>query len=182
MSENYTKTAIALHWIIGVAIIIMLVMGLVMEDVPDTMKPFVYMMHKSVGLTILVLSFVRLGWRLMHTAPALPSTMKSWEVAVSKITHGAFYLLMIGIPLSGWALVSSAPAPYDYPVMWFNLFQWPTLPFERAKETVESFAEIHEVLANLTIALLLLHVGGALKHHFVEKDNVLARMLPFLKK
>lgn len=182
MTETYTSVAKALHWIIGIAIIVMLGMGFLMEDMPDEMKPFIYQTHKSVGLTILVLSFVRLFWRLTHKAPALPDGMKKWEVFASKITHFAFYILMIGIPLSGWLLVSAAPAPYDYPVQWFGLFEWPTLPIERAKETAHDFGEIHEILAIATIALLVLHIGAALKHHFILKDDVLTRMLPCSKK
>ncbi len=184
MPENYTKVAIALHWIIGVAIIIMLVMGMVMEDVPDDYKFLAYQTHKSVGLTILLLSFVRLFWRLSHRAPPLPATMAGWEITVSKITHVAFYVLMIGLPLSGWALVSASPR--NIPTMWFGLFEWPKLPVLADvvdKEAVsDGFGEVHEVLANITIALLALHVGAALKHHFIAKDDILARMIPFLKR
>jgi cytochrome b561 len=112
--------------------------------------------------------------------------MKKWEIAVSKLTHVAFYVLMIGLPLSGWALVSSAPPPYNFPIMWFGLFAWPSLPvlseIENKKEVAEAFAEFHETLAWVTIFLLALHIGAALKHHMIDKDDVLARMLPFLRK
>jgi len=182
MTDSYTRVAIALHWIIGVAIIMMLGMGFFMEDLPNEIKPFVYQTHKSIGLTILVLSFVRLLWRLTHKVPSLPQGMKNWEILASKLTHWGFYLAMIALPLSGWLLVSAAPPPYDYPVQWFGLFEWPTLPIERAKETAHDFSEIHEILAIGTIALLVLHVGAALKHHFIVKDDVLTRMLPCLKK
>lgn len=186
MSDTYTKTAVTLHWLIGIAIIGLLVVGLTMEDAPDAFKPTIYMVHKSLGLSVLVLSFVRLFWRLAHPAPALPDTMKKWEVIVSKLTHTAFYILMIGLPLSGWALVSAAPAPYDFPINWFGLFEWPKITIlteiENKKEVAHSFGEVHEVLANVTIALLVLHIGAALKHHFVLKDGILARMIPCLKK
>lgn len=182
MTNTYTRVAIALHWMIGLAIILMLGFGFFMEDMPDHMKPFIYQTHKSIGLTILALSFFRLFWRLSHQTPSLPEGMKKWEILASKLTHYGFYILMIGIPLSGWALVSSAPAPYDYPVQWFGLFTWPSLPLARAGETAESFSEIHEILAIGTIGLLVLHIGAALKHHFVNKDDVLVRMLPCLEK
>jgi cytochrome b561 len=180
MTDTYTRVAIALHWIIGIAIMLMLAFGFFMEDVPSDMKPLIYQTHKSIGLTILVLSFVRLFWRLTHKVPSLPEGMKTWEILASKITHYGFYILMIIIPMSGWALVSAAPAPYDYPVNWFGLFEWPTLPLTRAPQTAGTFSEIHEILAYLTIALLALHIGAALKHHFINKDNVLTRMIPCL--
>lgn len=182
MSENYTKVAIILHWIIGLAIIFMLAMGLLLDSIPDDYKFQAYQFHKSLGLTILVLSFVRLFWRLTHRAPALPDGMKLWEIWAAKLTHIGFYFLMIAIPLSGWALVSAAPAPYNFPVMWFGLFEWPHLPLPVDKELSHDFGEAHEVLAYLTIVLLGMHIGAALKHHFINKDNVLTRMIPCLKK
>ncbi|MBL8641798.1 MAG: cytochrome b [Alphaproteobacteria bacterium] len=181
MSENYTKIAIILHWLIGLAIIAMIAMGLILEDIPDDYKFMAYQLHKSIGLTILGLSFFRLFWRLTHRPPALPVNMKPWEIWAAKLTHIGFYVLMIGIPLSGWALVSAAPPPYNFPIMWFGLFEWPHLPVTVDKELSHDFAEVHETLAYLTIILLGLHVGAALKHHFINKDNVLARMLPFLR-
>lgn len=184
MTENYTKVAIALHWIIAFAIIFMLALGMVMEDLPNEMKFAAYQLHKSVGLTVLLLSFVRLFWRLSHPAPALPSGMKAWEITISKITHVAFYLLMIGLPMSGWAIVSSSPR--NFPTIFFGLFEWPHLPvlseIENKEDVSHSFGEIHETLANLTIALLALHVGAALKHHIILKDDVLVRMAPWVKK
>ena len=178
-TDTYTKVAIALHWIIGGAIIIMLIMGLLLDSIPADYKFQVYQFHKSLGLTILLLSFVRLFWRLTHKAPALPDGMKPWEIWASKLTHYAFYFLIIALPLSGWALVSAST--FKLPIMWFGIFEWPRLPLTVSKVSSHNFEEIHEVLANLTIALLALHIGAALKHHFVNKDNVLTRMLPFLK-
>ncbi|HAJ90810.1 MAG TPA: cytochrome B [Rhodospirillaceae bacterium] len=179
MPEKYTKVAIALHWIIGLAIILMLAMGLMLDSLPDDYKFQAYQLHKSLGLTILVLSFVRLFWRLTHRSPALPAGMKPWEIWAAKLTHYAFYIVMIGIPLTGWALVSASPM--QFPIMWFGIFEWPHLPFTPDKDISHNFGEMHEVLAYLTIILLGMHIGAALKHHFVNKDTVLTRMLPFLK-
>jgi cytochrome b561 len=178
-TEKYTKVAIALHWIIGLAIIFMLGLGLLLDDIPDDYKFQAYQFHKSLGLTILALSFVRLFWRLTHRSPALPAGMKTWEIWASKLTHYAFYIMMIGIPLTGWALVSASPL--NFPIMWFGVFEWPHLPFTPNKELSDNFSEMHELLAYLTIVLLGLHIGAALKHHFISKDNVLTHMLPFLK-
>lgn len=179
MPDRYTKVAIALHWIIGLSIIFMLGLGLLLNEIPDNYKFQAYQFHKSLGLAILALSVVRLGWRLTHRAPALPPEMKPWEIWAAKLTHYAFYILMIGIPLTGWALVSSSPL--NFPIQWFGLFEWPHLPFTPDKDLSNNFSEAHEVLAYLTIVLLGMHIGAALKHHFINKDNVLTHMLPFLK-
>lgn len=181
-TKNYTKIAILLHWLIGLSIIVMLGMGLLLESLPTDYQFAAYQLHKSTGLTILVLSFLRLFWRLTHRTPALPEGMKLWEIWAAKLTHIAFYILMIGIPLSGWAMVSASPPPYNFPIMWFGLFEWPHLPFTPDPTTAGNFAETHEILAWATIILLGMHVGAALKHHFINKDDVLTRMIPCLKK
>ena len=177
--DRYTKVAIALHWIIGLAIIFMLGLGLLLDEIPDNYKFAAYQFHKSLGLTILALSFVRLFWRLTHRAPPLPAGMKTWEIWAAKLTHYAFYVLMIGIPLTGWALVSASPL--NFPIMWFGVFEWPHLPLTPNKELSDTFSQAHEILAYLTIILLGMHIGAALKHYFINKDNVLTHMLPFLK-
>lgn len=184
-SERYTSVAIALHWLIGLCIICLLIMGLVMSEddiLPREQRFFLYQLHKSLGLSVLVLSIVRLGWRLAHQAPPLPSRMPAWEKLAAKATHVLFYLLMIGLPITGWLIVSVSPR--GIPTMWFGLFEWPHLPVgapENKEELEEVFEECHEILANGTIALLALHVAAALKHHFVDRDDVLSRMLPVVK-
>jgi cytochrome b561 len=186
MSDTYTRVAIFLHWLIGLSIIGMLVMGLLLEDMPDDYKFAAYQLHKSFGLSILVLSFVRLFWRLSHKAPALPAGMNKFEILAAQLTHVAFYILMIALPMSGWAMVSAAPPPYNFPIKWFGLFQWPFLPVlpevDNKEQVAGAFAQFHATLAWITITLLVLHVGAALKHHFINKDNVLIRMIPCLKK
>ena len=179
MPQTYTKVAILLHWLIGLAIIFMLGFGLLLDDIPNEYKFKAYQLHKSIGLTILVLSFVRLFWRMTHAVPPLPDHMKTWEKLAAKLSHYLFYVLMIGIPLTGWALVSSSPM--NFPTLWFGLFQWPHLPLDHTKELSDGFAETHELLAYLTIVLLGMHIAAALKHHFIDKDNVLIHMVPFLK-
>lgn len=187
MTDSYTKTAIALHWLMAICMIVMLGVGLVMgeEDIlPPDARFAAYQFHKSLGLTFLVLTFVRLGWRLAHKAPPLPQGMKPIEILISKLVHVAFYGLMIVLPLTGWAVVSASPR--GIPTMWFNLFQWPHLPFltdiENKEEVSEMTGEIHETLAWICMILIGLHVAAALKHHFINRDNVLSRMLPFIKK
>lgn len=182
-TDQYTKVAITLHWIIGISIVLLLALGLTMEDFPQDMRFAAFQFHKSLGLTVLVLSFVRLFWRLAHRPPALADGMAPWEKFAAHAVHFALYALMIGLPLTGWALVSSSPR--GIPTIWFGLFEWPQLPVlnavENKQEVSHSFGEIHETLAWISITLIALHIGAALKHHIIVKDNTLTRMLPFLK-
>jgi len=184
--ERYTRGAMILHWLIAVLIIGQVIGGLAMTKILSTSSSLtfeVYQLHKSFGITILLLSVIRLGWRLTHRPPALPTAMPDWQKQVSRLTHIAFYGFIILIPLSGWAMVSVSP--YNIPTVLFDVIAWPHLPFwEEAsdKKALENlFKEIHEYLGLAMVALLLVHIGAALKHHFKDKDIVLARMMPGIK-
>lgn len=186
MATSYTKTAIFLHWAIALLIVAALLIGLVMgEDdlLPREARVTAFQLHKSLGFSVLGLLIIRIFWRLTHKVPELPAGMKPVEVKISKLTHGLLYLLMLAVPLVGWAVVSSSP--YGIPSIWFGLFEIPHLPIlsalENKAEISESFGEVHETLAWGLLALVGLHAAAALKHHFIEKDDVLTRMLPFLK-
>jgi len=176
----YGVVAMTLHWLIAAAIIGMLVFGKYMNGLPDTdaNKFALYQLHKSVGITILVLSVARLGWRLVNVVPPLPAGMPAWQRWGAHLSHFGLYVLMIGIPLSGWARVSSDPI--GIPTIWFGMFEIPPLPgLGVGKDISHDMHEAHELLGNAMILLLLLHVGAALKHHFWDRDTVLRRMLPF---
>lgn len=179
---SYHAVAIALHWIIAILIIGQIAGGLYMHQLPATTLKFeLYQWHKSFGILVLLLSLARLGWRLTHPAPALPVEMPRWEKLVARFTHVAFYCLMIGIPLVGWLIVSASP--YDLPTVLFKLVPWPHLPGIPKSEGLEDlFAQIHEILAFATIGLIVLHAGAALKHHFYNRDEILTRMVPVLRK
>lgn len=178
---SYNTVAKCLHWIIALAIIAMLVIGWTMTNIENGPAKFaLFQWHKSIGITILLLSIFRLIWRLTHKTPPLPSTMPDWEKYAAEIVHFLFYVLIIGIPLTGWILISTSP----YPTLFYGLFPWPNLPvlpnLESKKEIGDSFAQIHAVLAYLTVVLLVLHVGAAWKHHLFDHDDVLLRMAPRL--
>jgi cytochrome b561 len=185
-SQSYSKTAIAFHWVLAVLIIFQAVSAFFMsQDFFDRAFVFqMYQFHKSLGLTILVLSLARLFWRLAHKPPAYQTPLVRWEKIVSKTVHILFYVLMVGVPLAGWAMVSAST--WGVPTIWFGLFEWPHLPIlstlENKKPVEEFFYETHEILAYAMMGLIGLHIGAALKHHFVQKDEVLIRMIPFLRK
>jgi len=176
---RYHAVAIGLHWLIAILIIGLLIVGFVMGDLErsDPLKYTLYQMHKSFGITVLVLSLVRLVWRLLHRAPPLPAGSKGWEKFLSHLTHAGFYLLMLGLPLVGWLGVSASPL--KIPTVIFGLFTLPSLPFfHDVPDAAHQLFELHETLAYLVIGLLVLHVGAAFKHHFLMKDDVVLRMTP----
>ena len=191
----YTRTAIALHWLIALAIVANLAIGWWMSDAINQAATrdnavAAFQWHKSIGLTVLLLSLLRLVWRLLNPVPPLPPHMPRWERLAATSTHVAFYLLMIGIPLSGWLYVSTQwrdEAPLTIPTLWFELFEVPHLFAlnEASRAMRQSLANItleaHELLVWAMLLLLLLHVAAALRHHFALKDGLLARMAPHLK-
>ncbi len=182
MNARYDSVAITLHWFIALAIILLIPMGFFMGDFPDAIKFPSYTIHKSLGIVVLALSMLRFVWRLMNPPPALPAGMKPYEITLSKLTHWVFYFLIIAMPLSGWLMVS---ASQKYPTVFFWLGEVPFLPMPEGidkKATAHMFKEYHELLAFGALGLLALHVGAALKHQFINRDNLFARMMPrFLK-
>ncbi|MFT3809350.1 MAG: cytochrome b [Micropepsaceae bacterium] len=176
--SRYSWVAVTLHWVIAIAILYMVYLGKTMDDDYVAIQ-----LHKSLGITILALSLLRLIWRFVDPPPPLPSGMNMLERIGAKVSHWGFYFLMIFIPLSGWALASTSP----FKTKVWGVIDLPKLPgfagldpdaLEQAADRIES---IHETLAFWPLLLLVgLHVGAALKHHFRDRDNVLTRMIPFI--
>ena len=177
---TYSKVARVLHWTLAGLILGLIAAGFLMTQdwLPHRFK--VYQWHKSFGIIVLLLSVFRLIWRLTHKAPALPEGMKGWEIAAAKFTHIGFYVLMIGVPFLGWAMVSASTLPVENEI--FYLIPLPDMPGISASKAAEARLKFfHEAGAKLILLLFVLHVGAALKHHFIEKDGTLLRMLPRLK-
>lgn len=173
-TARYSSTAIALHWLIGLGILGLFCFGLYMADLPlSPNKLRYYSWHKWGGVTIFLLVLVRLFWRITHRPPALPTTMPEWQRIVANGTHHLLYLLMFLIPLSGW-LMSSAKG---FQTVWFGVLPLPDL-LSKDKALGDALAEVHELLNFGMAALVLAHAGAALKHHLIDKDDVLSRMLP----
>jgi cytochrome b561 len=193
-TKRYSAVAIVLHWAIAIGIIWQILLGWWMGDAIEqsaTQASAVaaYQVHKSVGLTILVLSLIRLAWRLINPPPPLPEAMASWEKLAAKATHWAFYILMIAMPLSGWLYVSFGweahdNRPLEVPTLYFGFFQVPHLfglshLSDAARSSLSGLTEnVHSKLAWAAIGLLVLHVGAALKHQFIDRDEVLGHMVP----
>lgn len=178
---RYHAVAILLHWVIALLIVGLLVVGLIMGNVePPELKFKLYQLHKSFGMTVLALSLLRLLWRLTHRAPPLPPQTKLWEKWAARAVHWGFYVIMIGMPLIGWLGVSASPM--KMPLQIFGLFNVPLLPFfdgvADPRGTAEALFEAHGIMAWSAIGLLVLHLGAALKHHFIMRDDVMLRMMP----
>jgi cytochrome b561 len=173
------------HWLIAILITTNLGLGFYFVKILDSHDPSFFaivQLHKSIGLTVLVLSVLRLGWRLVNPIPPLPSNFTAPMRVLARGTHYLFYFLIIAVPLFGWATVSASPR--GTPTMYFGLFHWPhlpllsTLPRAAKREYTEMLGGIHGYLAYSALGLLLLHVSAALWHHFARRDTVLRRMLP----
>jgi len=183
---RYGAVAMTFHWLIAALIIVNVCIGLYFGDFVSKSDPAFFALvqtHKSIGLTVLSLSVLRLFWRLVNPVPLLPAGMNSALAFIAHATHWLFYFLIIAIPLAGWAMVSSSPL--GTPTIYFGLFQWPAIPFlaelPRAEKVhaVVTLALTHNYLAFTAVGLLVLHVAGALWHQFLRHDAVLPRMLPF---
>jgi len=174
--NRYSPVSLALHWIIALAILAQVLLITAHENTEGALSGQFVMLHKSLGITILVLTLARIGWRLAHPAIPLPAEMPRWEKLAARATHVLFYVILIAMPMTGWLASSAAGRE----IAWFGLFDWPLLPVGGGRETAGRFMEVHEVVMKGLYVLIALHVLGALKHQFINRDNVLHRMIPLI--
>ncbi len=171
-SVRYTSPAVILHWLIALLIFVGFPLGVYMHDLPlSPTKLQLYSYHKWIGISVLLLVGLRLVWRVTHTPPPLPADLKAWERAASHAAHGALYLLMIAVPLTG-CLMSSAKG---FQTVWFGVLPLPDL-VGKDRALGETLEDAHEILNFVMLGLVSLHVAAALKHHFVERLPFLQRM------
>jgi len=192
-NTKYTNVAIALHWLIGIAILFMFILGWFMTELPksapkttsfdifnlglviwevakeESPRAFYFNLHKSIGLSILMLIVLRMYWRFTHRPPAFLNSMKLWEKRLAKATHHSLYLLMFLIPLSG--IIMSAGSKYG--IKWFGI---KVIPGFDDKAIRELFLEFHGIFGLLLLLLLIFHIIGAMKHSIIDKDGTLRRM------
>lgn len=173
--SSYGVVAKLLHWLIALLILGLLGVGWVMEDIdPQALRFQVYGVHKALGIAVLFLGALRLIWHAYTPPPAAIPSQKPWEHMLAKGIHVVFYAAAVLMPLSGWALSSAA----GYPVSWFGLFELPMI-VTKDESAKDFFGETHEILGVIIAVCVALHVAGALKHHVIDKDLTLKRMLPF---
>ena len=191
--KRYTKTAIVLHWLIAIAIFSMLALGFWMTGLPKdaakqlsydvfnwgiytwqlaeevSPRTFYFNLHKSIGVTILALVFVRIIWRITHKPPPLLPNYKTWERKLATGTHHFLYLIMFAMPISGAIMATFS----KYGIKWFGI------PLVKGLDNTpvrEAFEQVHEFIAILILVTVALHIAGALKHHFIDKDETLKRI------
>ena len=174
--SRYSRVAIWLHWIIAALIVLNLALGFFAEEFDRTARTAMMNAHKATGFTILLLTLARIAWRLGHRPPAFDPVLKAWEVALARLIHGLFYVFLIVMPVTGWLVVSTGRRPIT---SFFGLFDVPPLPVPRAEEAHEYWEKVHEILAYAALALIALHVAGALKHHLGGHRHLIGRMAPW---
>ena len=175
--ERWGSLAMAFHWAIVILILTQFVLANMAESLPLGMAKLATLArHKSVGITILGLAALRLGWRISNRGhnPPLPADLKGYERFLAHLTHEGLYLLLFAMPLTGWMMSSAA----NYPVTFFGWFRFPALVGAN-KELHEVYEEVHEFLFSALLVITVVHVLAALYHHFIQKDDTLRRMLPF---
>ncbi len=172
--ERYGSVAKFFHWLMALAIIGMLALGLYMEDLeisPDKLK--LYGIHKSIGVLILIFASLRLVWKNINIIPKLPDSIPALQKLAAGISHYALYATMFLMPLSGWLMSSAA----GFQVSVFGIFKLPNL-INKDQDLRNLFSSAHTFIGYALIVLIILHALAALKHHFIDKDNILRRMLP----
>ena len=172
-TAKYSGPAIALHWLLGVAIVGSFIVGVYMTDLPMSPQRLkLYNWHKWAGVCILAFSAIRLLWRLTHRPPA-DLAMPAWQQRTAHVAHGLLYVLFFAVPLAGWAYSSAA----GFPIVVFGVLPLPDF-VPANKELAEAIKPLHKILAFTLAALVLAHVAAALKHHFIDRDGLLNRMRP----
>lgn len=169
---RYNGVAQALHWIIAILVICAVIIGLFHDALEPVLGKGSMGLHKSIGLTVLALSVVRLIWRLTHTPPPLPS-MPGWQRISAGISHALFYVLMLGLPIGGYIFSSAG----KYPLAWFGV-PVPKMAITKDNPIVGIAHEGHEIGGWLMAGLIVLHIGAALYHHYGRSDRLIARMMP----
>lgn len=188
-AAQYTRVAMLLHWSVALLMIANVVLGLAASRLPEgalsgDMLRLLIDTHKSIGITVLALSIVRLIWRATHRPPPLPNAMRAWERMMAHGVHAGLYALIFLLPLSGWMHDSAWVAAASHPMYLFGIVPWPRIgPIMQLapdlKELLHTwFGTLHTACGYALYALLGLHVLGALKHQWIDKHPVLSRMLP----
>jgi cytochrome b561 len=183
---RYNALAMSLHWLIAILLITNIALAWYFNTLTGLPKIAPTQLHKSIGITILLFSLARLAWRFIAPPPPLPASVVGWERWAAGAVYVLFYVVMIGMPLTGWALSSASRLIHVYPITLFGLVPWPAigpltvLPAPQMHSAHAAFVIAHHLLAKLAYGLIVLHVAAALRHQFIRRDDVAARMIPFL--
>lgn len=174
--DGWGAVARTLHWTVAALVVAMVPLGWVMTGLDhDPVRQFaLYQLHKSIGLVVLALMALRVAWRAHDPPPALPATVPAWERRAAMAGHAGLYALLLALPATGWLAVSASPL--QVPTLLFGVVPVPHL-LSPDEELADALEDLHDLLSNLLLALLAVHVVAALKHHWIDRDDVLRRML-----
>lgn len=176
--DSYSRGSKWLHWMVAIIVMGMLSFSFFLGDIPDQYQSSAYIIHKSLGLTVLFLMCVRLFW-IIHTGrPELPFAVPAWERVLTRVVQTSMYILLFAMPIVGWIMSAAGGRNPIY----FGLFELPLPGVGVDKQLSHTMENAHGIIAWILIVLITLHVLGALKHHFINKDRVLHRMLGDLRK
>jgi cytochrome b561 len=170
---RYNGLSKTLHWVIALLAFSQLAMGKFFEVEADE-SGSLFDWHTAFGLSVLALMVVRLGWRVTHTVPAQPRNTPGWQQVAARATHIAFYGLLIALPITGWLMTSVEGDAVSF----FGWFTVPSLPVPGGEASEDFLEETHELLGNVLLVLAGIHVLAGLKHHYIDRDDVLRRMMP----
>lgn len=173
--SRYSIGAMIFHWLIAILVIVNWRIAESAEHLEGAEKGAVFANHKALGMLILALTLGRLAWRFTHPLPRLPLNYAAWERVLARTTHVLFYVLLVGLPLGGWLATSFVARPIDF----FGLFTIPVLPVGENRDLGGTIFDAHATGGTIMIYLIGLHILGALKHTFIDKDLGIFRMLPF---
>jgi len=182
---RYSTVAMSLHWAIAALMIANIGIAWYFNSLPHALRSPPTQLHKSIGLTVLLLTLARIAWRIIGPPPPLPDTLRDWEKVGARISHLVFYGLMLGLPLTGWAMVSASPLITVHPTMLYGVIPWPAFPYpglgpDAVHDAGKAMTVTHGLLAKLAYLTIAVHVLAALKHQFLDRDDVMARMIPFI--
>ena len=181
-NDRYTRTAVVLHWLVALLIVVNVALALSADSLPDDWVRPVIDAHKSTGITVLGLVLLRILWRIGHPPPPMPRSYARWERLGAHAAHGVLYALMLLLPLSGWLHDSAWKDAATHPMQLFGLVPWPRIGFIESIEPVtkeslhDLFGTFHTAFGYILYGLLFVHVAGALKHQFIDRDPELERM------
>jgi len=184
LTPRYTMIAIALHWIVAPLMIVNILLGLFAEKLPDDWIRPVIDTHKSIGVTLLGLILLRVFWRIGHRPPPFSAGMRLWERVLAHFAHFGLYVLMLWMPITGWLHDSAWKAAPEIPLKWFGLFEVPRIgwvmnqPAETKEDLHTLFGTMHQIAGYLLFWLVILHIAGALKHQFIDKEHEFRRIWP----
>ncbi len=184
VSQRYTGPAIVLHWTVSVLIFINIALALSVDSLPDAWQRPDINLHKSIGITVLGLAIMRLLWRVSHRPPALPPNYAPWEKTAAHAAHWILYGLIFLMPISGWLHDSAFKDAAQHPLVLFGVIPWFRIGLVQNQDPATKaflhglFGQIHTSLAYVIYAMVGVHIAGALKHQFLDKQPELQRMLP----